>query len=325
MLNPADELPHPAPDPIPERWQENYFVLAHDRSRDAAFVLHLERFPDRGIVETKVTVVLGDRLVSATTHAPLTEAPGTDATQIHVVEPFHRWRVTHDGTGTLGRGPFGFVGEGFGPDAAVGFEVELDSPLGAIDHAEVLSALSFPGTERDHYEACGTWHGTLRAGDERIEAEGLFVRDHTWGERQYARLSSAWWFPSCFDDGGTYLGGVVVRSESRTGGYAILADRGGVEATMDVELTATGVLAPQGYPTTTLVATFPERGVVTVDSTTRVHLPHHFPGFAPGYYTNDALSSLAWDDRSGFGPRELNSYLTSAEARMLARVVIDDP
>jgi hypothetical protein len=57
---------------------------------------------------------------------------------------------------------------------------------------------------------------------------------------------------------------------------------------------------------------------VRITGTTRVHLPHYFPGFADRYYCNDALCSLEWDAKSGFGLRELNAYLSEEQARELA-------
>ena len=38
-------------------------------------------------------------------------------------------------------------------------------------------------THAEHYEQGGTWTGTLRIGDDEVQAGGLFVRDHSWGPR----------------------------------------------------------------------------------------------------------------------------------------------
>ena len=320
MLTPEDELPHQPPEPLPERWQENYFVLAYDEAHNAGFTVHLERFPDQEVIEAKVDVAVDDRVVSVTSSHPMVAHVGAGETRVEIVEPFRRWRLRHTGQGHDGRGPLGFVGHGTGPLLPFGIDVTLDSPLGGIDHGDILRRLSMPGTERDHYEACGTWQGRLLVGEREIDGYGLFVRDHTWGQRQYAQLSSAWWYPSCFDDGACYVGGAVVHYEERSGGYAIVADADGIDASTDVELRAEGTLTPAGYPSTVLTARFPERGEVVVTSESRLHLPHYFPGFADRYYCNDALSTLTWGDRRGFGPRELNSYLSDVHARAL-----DDP
>ncbi len=317
MLTDQDEHPHQPPAPLPERWQENYFVLGLDEEANAGFTVHLERFPDRGLVETKVNVALDGDIVSLTSSRPLGPNIGGGDTRVEIIEPFHRWHLHHDGEGHGGRGPLGFVGHGNGPAIALGVDVTLDSPLGGIDHSDVLRGLSLPGTERDHYEACGTWQGRLCVGEREIEGRGLFVRDHTWGQRQYAQFSSAWWFPSCFDDGACYVGGGLVHYGERSGGYAIIADADGIDASTDVDVRADGVLEPAGYPSTVVTARFPDRGDVVVTSESRLHLPHYFPGFADRYYCNDALSTVTWGDRRGFGPRELNSYLSESDARIL--------
>ncbi len=317
MLTDQDELPHRPPAPLPERWQENYFVLAFDDETNAGFTVHIERFPDRDLVETKVNVALDGHVVSVTSSDPMAPQIGDGDTRVEIIEPFHRWHLRHDGEGHDGRGPLGFVGHGTGSAMPLGVDVTLDSPLGGIDHGDVLRQLSLPGTERDHYEACGSWQGRLRVGAREIDGRGLFVRDHTWGQRRYAQFSSAWWYPSCFDDGACYFGGALVRYGERSGAYAILADAEGIDASIDVDVRADGSLEPSGFPSTVVTARFPERGEVVVTSESRLHLPHYFPGFADRYYCNDALSTVTWGDRRGFGTRELNSYLSESDARAL--------
>jgi hypothetical protein len=315
VLTPADEHPHPTPTPFPAGWQENYFVLAWDDAQRVGFAVHLERFPDRGTVEVKVDVFAGDDVVSGSGHFTL--QPGIDAgpVAVSVDEPYRRWRLRLAARGGAGRGHLGFVGQpplaldGEGAELAV--DVVLESPLGAVDHGEVLKRLALPGTERDHYETSGTWTGSVVVGDRRLVGRGAFVRDHTWGVRGYTAFDAAWWYPSVFDAGEAYIGGALVGYGDRWGGYAIVADRAGVDATTDVRLTADGALAPAGYTGTRMVARFAEREV-TVTSTTRAHMPHLFPGFADRYYTNDAFSALEWDGRPGFGIRELNGFLDDA-------------
>jgi len=320
-LRDADEHPHSAPEPLPDRWQENYFVLGFDDDQRAAFALHLERFPASGLAEIKADVALGETVVSSTSRHPLTEDLSAGATTIDVVEPFREWRLRHDGTGRAGRGPFGFVGHGDGPIGALGIDVTLSSPLGGIDHAAVLAELAMPGTEREHYETCGTWTGRLRAGEHEVTARGLFVRDHTWGPRAYSQLSGAWWYPSCLEAGARYLGGALVRYGDHVSGYAIVADADGHEATTEVALEiVAGIEAPVRYDTTVVTARFATRGELRVKGSSRLHLPHYFPGFADRYFTNDAFCALACGADLGFGVRELNGYLGAAEATTLDAV-----
>ena len=51
--------------------------------------------------------------------------------------------------------------------------------------AETLTAAgsNSHNSAQAHYEQGGRWHGTLHVGDRTVKTSGLFVRDHTWGER----------------------------------------------------------------------------------------------------------------------------------------------
>jgi hypothetical protein len=317
VIVPDDEQPHAAPSPAPPRWQENYFVLGWDDALRTGFTVHLERFPDRGDVEVKADVSVGDALVSTSEHHALTSEVGAGPVTVEVEEPFRRWHLRAGGRGVSGRGPLGFVGHRGDATAAYELDVVIESPLGGVDHGEALKALALPGTERDHYEACGTWRGVVTAGDRRVEGEGHFVRDHTWGVRGYSALTAAWWYPSCFDDGARYLGGALVGYGEQWGGYAIVADARGVDATTAVTLDAGSAPRFGTYDTTRLVAQFPERGEIVMTSRSRLHLPHSFPGFADRYFASDALSVLDWDGATGFGVRELNGYLDPDEAALV--------
>jgi len=105
---------------------------------------------------------------------------------------------------------------------------------------------------------------------------------------------------------------------SRYGGYAIVADSDGQEATTDVGLEiVAGVEAAGGYDRTVITARFAAHGELRVDSATVLHVPHYFPGFADRYFTNDAFSTLTCGASRGFGVIELNGFLGAAEASAL--------
>ena len=295
MLTATDELPHRPPEPLPDRWQENYFVLGLDEEQAPRSPCTWNGSPAQGSGGGEgSTSRSATTVVSSTSVHPIERSArrGRD----HVSRwssPSSRWRLRHDGSGRTGRGPQGFVGHGAGPVARLGIDVVLASPLGAIDHADMLRRLALPGTERDHYEACGTWEGRLVAGERDVDGRGSSCAT-TRGGSGSTRSSRR--------PGGTRRASTTARATSvarssatatGSGGYAIVADADGIDATTDVAVRVEGGREePCGYPATVLTAQFPLRGEMTIAAQTAVHLPHHFPGFADRYYCNDALSTI---------------------------------
>ena len=136
---------------------------------------------------------------------------------------------------------------------------------------------------------------------------GLFVRDHTWGAREYRKFGDSWWWPTCLDDGRAYVGGVCVELGERTLGYGLVADEDGVAAATDIGVEVDGVIAPGGYAGTTIRFTPAGREQVVLRSRTRRHFTTTFPGFGVERRWNEAYSICEWDGRRGFGSVELGT------------------
>jgi len=319
-LTDDDEFPHTLPGAVPDGWQENYFVLGWDDDRRAGFYLHIERLAAEETVEVKAAVLTPNTIASfAHVHdlAPRLSVPGLT---IDVPEPFRRWRVGLHGVGARGRAPGGFVAVDDEGDTPIGLDLTLASGLPPVDWRAALAGLPVPGTEKDHYEVPGTWSGELAAGEDRIEASGLFLRDHTWGVRDYSTFPSAWWVPTCFEDGSLYVTGVSVQYEGRWRGVGIVADDTGTRIAPGFELEAAGHLAPEGYHAT-VVEMQPDGGDrIRMESTTRVHVPVHFPRFAHARFCNEAFSRVQWNGREGFGIRELSGDLVHEHVEALSRL-----
>lgn len=275
MLTPADDGVHARPDGAPEAWQENCFLLARDEARDVCVYLHVERLVDR--VEVKAAVDVGGRTTWHDAH---------DDWWYEVDAPFERTRWCWRG----------------GPLA---LDLEVAAHLPPVDHAAVLATLGLPGAERDHYEAVGRATGRVSVDGDEVTLDALFVRDHTWGVREYQRFGPSWWWPTCFDGGDAYAGGVAVQLGDRTVGYGLVADADGVAAAAEVAVEVEGHAEPFGYTGTTVRFAPEGRPPVVVTSTTRRHLCTTFPGFGPDRRWNDAYSVCRWGDRTGFGSREL--------------------
>jgi hypothetical protein len=275
MLTTADDSVHERPSGAPVTWQENCFLLARDDERDVCIYLHVERMADG--VEVKGAIDVGG---ATTWH------DAADDWWYEVEVPFERSRWSWRG----------------GPLA---LDLRLSSHLPAVDHADVLDTLGLPGAERDHYEAVGRFEGTLGVDGDDVAVAGLFVRDHTWGAREYQRFGASWWWPTCFDGGDAYAGGVAIELGDRTVGYGLVADADGVAAATDVAVAVAGAASPGGYEATTITYSPEGRAPVVLTSATRRHLCTTFPGFGPDRQWNDAYSACTWGDRTGFGSREL--------------------
>lgn len=275
MLTPDDDRTHRRPEDASDTWQENCFLLARDEASDLCAYLHVERMAHG--VEVKAAV---DVAGTTTWH------DGHGDWWYEVDTPFDavRWR---------------WAG---GPLA---IDLRLRSVLGAIDHAAALDELGLPGAERDHYEVAGTCEGTVTVDGTSRPFSGLYVRDHTWGAREYHRFGDSWWWPTCFDGGAAYASGVAIDLDGRTVGYGIVADADGVASCAEVAVEVTGPAEPGGYTATTITYAPAGRAPVVLTSETRHHLCTTFPGFGADRRWNDAYSLCRWGDRTGFGTREL--------------------
>ena len=151
----------------------------------------------------------------------------------------------------------------------------------------------------------GRCTGTVSVDGDEVGFDGLFVRDHTWGVREYHRFGASWWWPTCFDGGDAYASGVAVDLGDRTVGYGLVADEDGVAAASEVAVEVEGEAAPGRYTATTIRYEPAGREPVVLRSTSVRHLCTTFPGFGPDRRWNDAYSECTWGRRGGFGSREL--------------------
>ena len=313
-LTPTDEFLHRPPEPLPDRWQENYFLLGWDDDRRCGFYLHIERFIARRVIEIKAVLISGDDTASLSAEHPLTpvlEAPGLS---VDIAEPFRTWNLHFDGRGQAGPGPGGFVAHTESGDTPMSLDVVIRSTLPPIDWNEALRDLAIPGIEHNHYELAATWEGTLEIGTHRVKASGLLVRDHTWGVRDYTTFPLAWWTPVCFEGAEAFFTGCSLLHRGRWVGVSI-ASADGQTTTVPghvVEL-GEGRLDVRGYQTSTITAGGADTQPIVLQAETRVHVPVRYPGFAPDYFLNDAFSVVRWGDRKGFGTIELNSSVPPAE------------
>jgi hypothetical protein len=288
MLSPNDEFAHDPPSPVPPGWQENWYLLGWDPVRAAGFSLHLGRIPAEGRLAAKACLLSGGDVAVAALDAPLSaelKAPGLDI----AIDPFRTWTVSLDAIDASGR--------------PLGIDVTVESLLPPVDWREALASLMASGTERDHYEVGARFTGRLTLGDRTVEADGLLVRDHTWGVRGYGALDEAWWTPMVFvDPDPAYFTGVSVRYGDRWIGTSIAVDSGGARVIPTHEVVVLdGESGPEGYGSLIVRAES-----LQVAATVAAHAHVRYPEWADGFWLNDAFCSAEWDGRPGFAIVELN-------------------
>jgi hypothetical protein len=294
MLCVEDEAPH-APPGVPG-WQENCFLMGWDPGAGLGFYLHVERLPEADHQEVKAMVVSEAEVVAARTEVAL------DATfaGVEVVAPFRALQLSFSGTGRRRGGRTAFIDEGPG-HVAVAFDIELEATSAPVDWGVLLSRMAVEGTERNHYEQGLRWKGRLHADGRTIDAEGLAVRDHTWGARQYDGFDYAWWTPTALDDG-TFVTGVSLKLGEAWVGGSFAADGEDVQMFLAHQVDVEGPAGPASYDRATVQA-----GDGTLDAVVRTHIPVRYPGFGLPFVSSEGFATVTDDrGRTGFGTVEIN-------------------
>ncbi|XRQ04696.1 hypothetical protein ACN3XK_50255 [Actinomadura welshii] len=187
-LEPADEGLH---DPGPELlWNESYYFDFAAPDGSVAGYVRLGLYPNWDRAWYWAALVRPGRplLLIADNHAPLPE-PGTadvhagaySGTQ-RIPEPFGPAHVTLDGAASVLHDPAAAYGE---PAAAettrLAFDLRWDTVSGAYPYRDI-----------PRYEIPCTVSGTVTAGDETFAIDAHGERDHSWGERDWWKVSWLW-------------------------------------------------------------------------------------------------------------------------------------
>jgi hypothetical protein len=312
----ALQAPPPAP---PDRWQENLFFICWDDAADTGLLLHVQRVPGRGEQEARVVVVVDGAVASATLTGDYGPHPVPEVA-LEPVEPFRRWRVGVDAKLAAGAGPLGLLTTTGPGDVPVEVELDLTSALPVVDFAgaldDIVGHLEAHGDgpqmgRQEHYEQGGRWTGTLRVGDREAQAQGLFVRDHSWGVRSEQQRFEAFWTASCLDHGTVFANAIGIPSGGRVVGVGAVADRDGVRWTTEV---AASFLPMPGLATYDEVAVTYGLGIDrTLVARTRRHVPIPLPHSGRGRYDSNAISSVRMGDSHGFGVMEWAATFTEAD------------
>jgi hypothetical protein len=319
-LSDSDEQLHPVPAGEPVNWQENLFFILWNTVTQDGMMIHIQRVPGQGVQEARTVVSIGGEIATATvTGAFDTGQLVTGITMIPEI-PYRRWRIHLDFDAEPGCGPHGFIAARPTGDIRVVADFTLDSVLPAADFAAglagMVSSLRSDPTgpqmgDQAHYEQGGTWTGTIRIGTREVSSGGLFVRDHSWGERHEHNEFQAFWTASCLDEGRMFCNAIGIPHGGGFAGIGMLVDEHGVRTTTDVA----ALFHPRpGLRTYDHVDIRFGAGIdATLDTVTQQHWPMYLPYSGRRRYDNNAMSFVRMGDCTGFGVIEWAHVLTAGE------------
>jgi hypothetical protein len=319
-LTEIDESLHTPGSVMPGRWQENMMAYGWDLQAGVGFWFHVQRIPHTRFTELKGAVFgLADG-VSGREIVPMPESVMYEG--LVVEEPFKQVRLRYEGTGVAHTSDLDLPCLASAGSVPYGMDLRLHGLAGPIDWHEPLSAMS--AIENDHYEMAGTWEGTLHYGGRRIQASGMFLRDHTWGLRNYTpdRQSDdashghggfdiAWWTPMVLDEGRTFVNGIQVVAGDRTQQFCTLTEGEHTRVFDDFAVQVTdGTVEAGRYRAARITGGDPQTRIDCEVSVIR-HLPMYLPDHGGPFVQSDAFGSVRWGNRTGWGSAQLSE--TSGE------------
>jgi hypothetical protein len=179
-------------------WSETMFFKVWSPAEGVGFWLHMGVVPeDKTMWWAQTFAMLPDGvvLVDRSFGRPSDDrGPDTGNLKVRCVEPHHRWTLSFDGAGEvssteqLGQG---LVGAGIA--APFRFDVVLDAVVPVYDmHAAMGRQIDWQMGGL-HHEQGFTASGTLSALGESWTIQGTGIRDHSRGERHFARWGGHVW------------------------------------------------------------------------------------------------------------------------------------
>ncbi|HTK61840.1 MAG TPA: hypothetical protein VL595_05660 [Pseudonocardia sp.] len=320
MVNEIDERLHTPGTVMPARWQENMMALGWDLEQNIGFWWHAQRVPHTRFTEIKAGVFEVASGVSGREVVPMPESVMFEGLVIE--EPFKKVRLSYHGRGVRHTDDKHLPCLSATGDVPYGMDLTLHGLAGPIDWHEPLSSMG--AVENDHYEMAGSWEGTLAFPDRTVRASGLYLRDHTWGLRNYTPerrtdesehghggFDLAWFTPLVLDEGRTFVNGLVVKAgrddpagRAQTfctlteGETTSLYDRFDVEVTRGTEEVAR-------YDAARITG-----GDANTDIDCRLevirHLPMYLPDHGGPFVQSDAYGTVTWGSRTGWGSAQLS-------------------
>jgi hypothetical protein len=314
-LRDSDEQYHAPPSPVPERWQENLFVILWNTVTQDGFMMHVQRVPAQGVQEARIVGAIGGHIASATLTGPYELEAAVDGVEIGIIDPFRHLTVRTSFTGSPGPGPLGFIAAHPRGDVPVLVDADLRSECAAVDFAEglaqITAALRSDAAgpqmgDQAHYEQGGTWSGRIRIGNREVDGSGLFVRDHSWGIRHEHSNFSAFWTATCLDEGRVFCNAIGIPHGDGFAGIGAISDGDGVRFTTDV---AARYSPAPGLRTYDRAEVRYGAGVDrTLTAVTQTHWPMYLPYSGLDRYDNNAMSVATMDVSTATGRDRLHGF-----------------
>jgi hypothetical protein len=239
VLEPEDEYPH-EPDDAPN-YNESMYLNAFDLGREVGGWFRLGNRVNEGYAEMTVCTYLpGGRVGFMYARPEITSNDQMRAggLEIEVLEPFERLRVTYEGPLCVLDEPREMADprRAFRDNPSV--DTTIDVAVRGISPMYGGRPVHRDGTEptldaersfaKAHYEQHIAAQGHITVGSERIDLDGLGLRDKSWGPRYWQALSWYRWLPMVFDQDFAMMLSLVGRSDPaappRVGGMVLEGD-----------------------------------------------------------------------------------------------------
>jgi hypothetical protein len=181
-------------------WSENFFFSGWDAAEGLGVWLHLGRMPsDPTLWREMVLLYLPDGTIVGGKHygrAESARGPGSGTLSFECLEPWNAWAVRFDGV--LVRSSFdrlvcGLFTDGLHIPAAVDVQWRPFSPI--WDMGAEMRRQSWGHI---HYEQLGRLVGVVRVEDREVGFNGVGIRDHTRGPRDWTQLRRHCWLHGVF-------------------------------------------------------------------------------------------------------------------------------
>lgn len=249
-VDPATEQ-FAAPPPGLDLWSETLFFVAFDEKQEVGVWVHCGReLEDKSLWWVHTLAFLPDGVVLADRSFTRLEN-GDGNLRVTCLEPLQRWRVTFDGAGEvtssdeLAAGPLGL-----GVPVPFRFALDFNGIAPVYDLHKAMTGDLDWGMGGLHHEQGLRVTGTVTAHGSTWQIDGPGLRDHSFGERDFAEFGGDSWNFVVWPNSSRVLCtfGMWKRDNTEQAAVSIvmLMENGKTEITRNFDIT--GKTAPGGIP-----------------------------------------------------------------------------
>lgn len=203
------ELPLVDTPPIPT-WSENYCFQINCPEAGIGFFMHTSRQDFNRDVWRDILVaqIEGKQALVWKGYGKGAHASGAGGAQLHLSckESFKRWQIAFDGAAqwvdnaAMAPGTGKALPDGPYVPVRLSLDVEADGPIW-----ELSKAVADQAWANDHYEQCIKVSGELTADGKTWGLQGLGIRDHSRGPRDWGGLGAHCWINGGFVGGRRFI------------------------------------------------------------------------------------------------------------------------